>query len=227
MNKLAICIPVYNQWAYTKRAIQDLSVLPESHKLFIVDNGSTDTTKQLHSSGKIHVIKNSKNLGFAKSSNQAFAAAAEAGYENIMFLNNDIRLERENSTWTEPLIQAAQEGYMAGPTVGWLNEQFGFIREASTFPTTGYSYMSGWNLTASAETWKRLILEGDIGPFSTKFKSYFEDTDMSFRARQLGIEFKVVDVPVRHIGRVTGTKVGLPELYKESKAIFLGLWGNK
>jgi GT2 family glycosyltransferase len=224
MNKLAICIPVYNQWAYTKRAIQDLSVLPENHKLFIVDNGSSDNTKNLFSSGKIQVIRNTKNLGFAIASNQAFAQAVELGYENVMFLNNDIRIQKPNSVWTEPLLQAAQEGYIVGPTAGSLDNQFNFICESSKLPTKGYGYISGWNITASVATWKRLVLNGDVGPFNTKFISYFEDTDLSLRAQKMGIGLKIIDVPVRHIGRVTGTSIGLSDLYKQSKKTFMDIW---
>ena len=227
MNRLAICIPVLNQWAYTKRALQDLSVLPDDHKIFIVDNGSTDNTKNLQSSGKIHVIKNSKNLGFALASNQAFAKAVEFGYENVMFLNNDIRIIEENYTWTEPLIQAAKEGCLAGPTAGCLDDQFNFLCEATKLPTRGFGYLSGWNITASVPTWQRLILEGDVGPFNTSFVSYFEDTDLSFRAQKTGIELRIVGVPVRHIGKVTITKVGISELYTKSKKTFIEIWGNK
>ena len=228
MNKLAICIPVFNQWAYTKRALQDLSALPDDHGLFIVDNGSEDNTKKLQSSGKIYVIKNSKNLGFAFASNQAFAKAVELGYENVMFLNNDIRIAGENSVWTEPLIRAAQEGCLVGPTAGCLDDQFNFLREATKLPTRGYGYLSGWNITAAVPTWQRLILEGEIGPFAAaSFFSYFEDTDLSFRAQKMGIELRIVDVPVRHIGKVTSSKMGISELYVKSKKTFIEIWGKK
>jgi GT2 family glycosyltransferase len=207
-----------------------LSVLPENHKIIIVDNGSSDETCKLSSSGKIDIIKNTKNLGFAFASNQAFQKAVSLGYENVMFLNNDIRVFAEGKlaeTWTEPLISAAQEGCIVGPTAGCLDEQFNFICEAKKLPTRGYGYISGWNMTASVSTWQKLVLDGDIGPFNQSFTSYFEDTDLSLRAQKLGIKLKIIDVPVRHIGRVTGKKVGLSELYSQSKKTFIEIWGKK
>jgi len=226
-KKLAIVIPVFNNWTHTKRALSDLSALPSDHLIIIIDNGSTDNTKDLNSSGKIFVIRNQNNIGFAKSSNQGFELAVKLGYENVMFLNNDIRVLEDcknKETWTNPLIDCAREGHIVGPTVGCLDENFNFICESNKFPSRGYSYLSGWNLTASTETWKHLVLENDIGPFNTKFISYFEDTDLSFRAKKLGIELKVVDVPVKHIGRVTGKKVGISALYSQSRKIFTELW---
>jgi len=224
---LAIVIPAWNNWAYTKRALSDLSHLPQDHGFVVVDNGSTDSTKQLQSSARLSVVRHQKNLGFAKGCNTGFEKAVSLGYENVMFLNNDIRIAEENSSWTEPIIREVKNGCLVGPTVGLLDIHLNFVREMNKLPTTGFLfYLSGWNITASVATWNRLILEGDIGPFSTKFISYFEDTDLSFRAKELGIELKVVDAPVRHIGRVTGKKV-LSDLYLKSKKTFIEIWGNK
>jgi GT2 family glycosyltransferase len=227
-NKLAIVIPVYNNWPYTKRAIQDLSFLPDDHKLFIIDNGSDDETKNLNSSGKIYVIRNVNNSGFGAACNKGFnIATTKFGYKNVMFLNNDIGVFANYDTWTSPLIASSKQGCIVGPTAGYLNDDFEFVGETSKFPIRGHSYISGWNITASTETWNKLILDGDIGPFSSLYFSYFEDTDLSFRAKKLGIELKLIPVPVRHIGRVTGKKLGLSKMYEQSKKTFLELWGNK
>jgi GT2 family glycosyltransferase len=226
-KKLAIVVPVWNQWAYTKRAIIDLAAMPDNHLLVIVDNGSTDGNSQLRSGNRMEIVRHTSNLGFSKGSNSGFARAVELEYENVMFLNNDIRVFAEGKdaeTWTAPLIQAAQDGYIAGPTAGCLDEQFNFICEASKLPVRGYGYLSGWNITASTKTWQKLILEGDAGPFNTRFISYFEDTDLSMRALKMGIELKIVDVPVRHIGKVTGKKAGLSALYTKSRKTFIELW---
>jgi GT2 family glycosyltransferase len=227
MSKLAIVIPVFNQWSYTKRALQDLAPLPEDHLIIVVDNGSTDETEKLNSSGKINVIRNKNNCGFGAASNQGYSKAVELGYANVMFLNNDIRVVGGEASWTAPLIRHAQDGYIVGPTAGCLDNNLNFKCEASKFPETGYGYLSGWNITASVETWKKLVLDGDEGPFSGKFFAYFEDTDLSLRALKLGIPLKIEKVPVRHIGRVTGKVVGISDLYIKSKVTFVELWGKK
>jgi GT2 family glycosyltransferase len=70
-------------------------------------------------------------------------------------------------------------------------------------------------------------MDGDIGPFSRRFFNFFEDTDLNFRAKELGIPLKIVWVPVRHIGHVTAKDIGLSKMYTESRQKFLEIWGGK
>lgn len=224
-KKLAIVVPVYNNWYYTNKLIKMILQLPNDHKLIIVDNGSNDETKNLKTSN-FEVIKNDSNLGFAKACNQGFDLANKLGYQNVMFLNNDIKVYDKLNSWTEEIIRGSEQGFIVGPTIGCIDDNFQFICESGKFPTKGFGYMSGWCITASTSTWKKLILSGDIGPFSTKFFAYFEDTDLSFRARMIPIEFLIVKIPVRHIGRATGKIIGLQSAYINSKEIFMNLWNS-
>lgn len=224
---LAIVIPVFNNWLYTQKALKYLQALPESHLVIIVDNGSDDQTKKLMSIPCREVIHNETNLGFAKASNIGYAKAVELGYENVMFLNNDIKVVDKFNNWTYPIIGRARAGEIVGPTVGVLDEKLNFVCEASKWSTNGFNYLSGWNVTSSVKVWNHLIMEGEVGPFSTKFFAYFEDTDLSFRANVMGIKQSIIQVPVKHIGRVTGKKVGLSNLYNQSRKTFLELWENR
>jgi len=235
---LGIVIPVWNNWNYTKRALQDLLKLPKDHVIIVVDNGSTDETKDLTDKGfdgKVVVHRFGANLGFAKACNAGFAVGVDLGFENIMFLNNDIRVLKDHETWTQGLISSARKGFIVGPTVGCLDEKLAFVCEASKWPTRGYGYLSGWNITASVETWNKLVIEDTArpftvcpGPFSTEFGlAYFEDTDMGLRAREQKIPCEVVSVPVNHFGKATSTKLGLSGLYLHAKPIFLKKWEGR
>jgi GT2 family glycosyltransferase len=225
---LAIVIPVFNNWLYTQKALKYLQCLPENHLVIVVDNGSQDQTKRLNSTPGREVIHNETNLGFAKACNIGYAKAVELGYENVMFLNNDIKVIEKHNSWTYPLIGRARGGEIVGPTVGVLDEKLNFVCEGSKFPTSGFGYISGWNITSSVKVWSHLIPEGEIGPFSSEFGiAYFEDTDLGFRAKDMGIRCDVVPVPVKHHGRITSTKVGLSELYLHAKPIFMNKWKHK
>jgi GT2 family glycosyltransferase len=224
---LAIVIPVWNNWIYTKRALSDLRKLPDDHKIIIVDNGSTDETKDLTEDG-ICIVRNATNLGFAKACNAGFAKAVQLGFENVMFLNNDIRVQHSFDSWTQPVIAAAKRGSIAGPTVGCLDKDLGFICEASKWPSRGYGYLSGWNITASVNVWNQLVLENHEGPFSIEFGlAYFEDTDLGLRAREQNIPCEVVPVPVNHLGKATSKKLGLSGLYQHAKPIFMNKWKER
>lgn len=224
---LAIVIPVWNNWSYTKKALKHLAELPKNHVVIIADNGSEDETRNLQSSKNVVVIHHKENLGFARGCNSGFAEAANLGYENVMFLNNDIKVMGNRDSWTAPLITAAKKGHIVGPTIGVLDANLQFVCESPKWPTRGFGYVSGWNITASTEVWNGLMLEGDQGPFSTNFFAYFEDTDLSFRALVKGIKFDIIPVPVKHLGRATGKKLNLSKIYHESRAKFLKLWEQR
>lgn len=220
-KKLSIIIPVFNNYKFTKRCINDLLLLPNNHEIIIVDNGSTDETKSLISKDRLKIIRDKSRLGFSRACNLGYINSVG---EHIMFLNNDIKIMDNKNNWTEEIIKESEKGKLVGPTIGILDNNFNFICESSKLPTKGLVYMSGWNLTASRNTWNKLITGSDCGPFSTEFSSYFEDTDLSFRAKQIKIEFSLVKVPVSHLGRMTSNKLGLANMYLESKKIFTNKW---
>lgn len=225
---LAIIIPVFNNYLYTNKTLKYLSYLPKDHLIIIVDNGSTDKTKELNTSFNYFVIHNSENLGFAKACNIGYAKAVELGYENVMFLNNDIKVIDNYSNWTEALIKRAKEGIIVGPTVGVLDTNLNFVCEVSKWPTKGFGYLSGWNITSSVNIWNKLISEGEIGPFSSDFGlAYFEDPDLCFRANDIGVKFEVIQVPVKHYGKATSKNIGLSALYQHAKPIFMNKWKGK
>lgn len=226
-KKLAIVIPVYNNWAFTKNTIQYLDCLPNNHVIIIVDNASSDNTSNLISNEKFIILKNKTNLFFAKACNQGYVEAKKLGYENVMFLNNDIKVTSDFNSWTDSLIKSAEKENIAGPTVGCLADDLSFICETNKFPTKGVWYMSGWNITASISTWDKLILDGNEGPISPEFNFYFEDADLGIRAQKLNIPSEIISVPVKHYGKATAKNIGVGVLYQSAREIFLKKWrGN-
>jgi GT2 family glycosyltransferase len=220
--KLSIVIPVYNQYSYTANAIKDLLQLRVDKEIIIVDNGSVDSTKDIVGKDIIKVVRNSKNLGFAKAVNQGYNISEG---EFVLFLNNDIRVRERHETWVEGMLDVASTG-LVGPTMGGLDEQFNFMGEFGKHPTTRHYYMSGWNILGSRYTWEKFVLTN--GPWDDEtFWSYFEDTDLGFRAREQGEKMTIVPVPVHHFGSVTSKKMNLNELYKKARIAFINKWSQK
>ena len=235
-KKLAIVIPVWNNWHYTKKALQGLNLLPKDHCIIVVDNASDDETKNLESNGIIDVVRNERNFGFAIACNIGFNRAQELGYEHVMFLNNDIKVVKDFDTWTQPILDECIGDTLVGPTVGCLDENLTFITEAPKIPSKGYFYMSGWNMTATMVAWEKLQIDtpamNDLpacsGPFTAEFGlAYFEDTDTSLRARELDFNFEIVPVPVKHFGKATSKKMGISRLYQYAKPLFLAKWKDR
>jgi GT2 family glycosyltransferase len=234
---LSIVIPVYNKYNFTKACLEDLKKLPSNHEIIIVDNGSSDETqvelKKLVNSGFNFVyVRNEENYGFAKACNIGYSMSRSS---NVMFLNNDIRVKDQHDSWTKEFIECADEG-LVGPTMGQLDNNLNFVQEANRV-LPGNSYMGGWCLAASKRIWEQLeVLREPVHIhdtyifqiFSEEFGiAYFEDTDLSFRAKQKGIQFKIVEIPVTHFGKVTSKQLNTSKLYSEARQIFIKKWTNK
>lgn len=239
MVKLSIVIPVYDNYNFTNACLNDLIMLTNEYEVIIVDNGSKDYTMkgclqiqrawlEAANNGsnlpQLRYFRNDKNLGFALACNRGYA---EALSENVLFLNNDIRVKDNSDNWTKDLIKWCEEGFMVGPTGGLIDKTCNFIKETNKIEK-GIYYMSGWCLAASKSTWNKLVLPGEKGPFSSEFGiAYFEDTDLGLRATELEIPFKIQYVPVYHFGRMTSKKVGISKLYPIAQSIFRKKWQEK
>lgn len=232
MKTLSIVIPVFNKFNFTKSCLKDLSQLPSDHEVIIVDNASSDETQSsLEGSTEIVYQRNETNLGFAKACNLGYALATSS---NVLFLNNDIRVKSDHSTWTNNLLKWCSQA-IVGPTMGQLDDNLSFKQEANRL-LAGKSYISGWCMASSKEIWDKLEIPR-TEPFpnapvphvpqilSEEFGlAYFEDTDLSFRAKQLKIDLVVADVPVVHFGKQTSKQLNTYQLYSQARQIFIKKW---
>jgi GT2 family glycosyltransferase len=237
-KKLSIVVPVFNKFNFTKSCLADLTKLTKDHEIIIVDNASSDETQvSLEGNTEIVYYRNKENLGFAKACNIGYALSTAP---NVLFLNNDIRVKSNHEDWTAPLLKMCPYA-LVGPTMGQLDNNLSFVQEANRF-LPGKSYMSGWCLASSKEIFGKLALPRHNslivtdawtpadGPqiFSEEFGlAYFEDTDLSFRARKQGIKMEVVDVPVVHFGKQTSKQLNTYQLYSAARQIFIKKWGNQ
>ena len=205
--------------------------MPSDHEIVVIDNGSSDETKsQLEGSKEIVYHRNNTNLGFAKACNLGYT------YSNgsyVLFLNNDIRVKDKYNSWTEALIK---DDVLCGPTMGQLDKNLNFVKEANEV-LDGKSYLSGWCIAASRLVWDKLHIPRGNGIvledhkifqiFSEEFGlAYFEDTDLGFRARKMGIKMEVIDVPVVHFGKQTSRQLNTYQLYTDARKIFVKKWGQ-
>jgi len=234
MNKiLSIIIPVFNKYNFTKSCLQDLCRLTNDHEIIVVDNCSTDeTSSSLKDSKEIVYIRMNENSGFAKACNYGYLFSSAP---NVLFLNNDIRVKHNHSNWTAPLINKCSES-ICGPTMGLLNDNLDFVTEANR-KLPGKSYLSGWCIASSKNIWDKLdfprpqsgIITDCHCPqiFSEEFGiAYFEDTDLSFRAKKLGIPLEVISVPIVHFGKQTSSQLNTYQLYKSAREIFVNKWSK-
>jgi GT2 family glycosyltransferase len=232
--KLSIVIACYNRWNFTKSALNDLAKLPNDHQVIVVDNASTDETKieldkfcEEHKNNtancEIICVHNSENLFHSKACNQGFKLATG---ENILFINNDVRIK--SATWTEIVIKSCQTtNGLVGPTMGLLDNNLNFVKEAN-HQLTGNCYLGGWCIAAKKEVWEKLRISDTDQIWNEELPFYFNDGDLSFRGRQKNIPLTVIPLPeIVHFGKVSAQQINVQKLYHEGRKVFIQKWGKK
>ncbi len=104
-NNYSITFACLNQSSYTKKCIESLIATDvDLTRVVVVDNGSTDATREVISSyPEIHLISNKANLGCGVAWNQGVLLLQT---EWTIVMNNDVIL---GPGWLEGLFSAARE----------------------------------------------------------------------------------------------------------------------
>lgn len=238
MSKLvSIVIPIFNKWNFTKSCLDDLVQLSPKHEIILINNASTDETfAELYKYIESHYLKNIDGTSIRVTHNDVntfHSKACNQGYKQavgdyVLFLNNDIRVKSNHENWTQVLIDACDStDGIVGPTMGLLDNQLNFVKEANQ-QLEGKSYLGGWCIGAKRETWEKMRIGETDQIWNEDFPFYFNDTDLSFRARILGIPLICETMSdVVHFGKISAQQINIPKLYKEGRAVFLKQWGRK
>jgi GT2 family glycosyltransferase len=202
-KKIAIVIPVFNNWFATERclrAIQNTTDI-DLADIVVVNDGSTDTTLlQLERFPNVRVINTSVNVGFTKACNFAFSHLKE--YEFISLLNNDTEVMNGFIGNSLALMQAHPKAALVGSTLlfpdGTVQECGGIVWSDGT----AHNFGRGKNLGHMEIRFSRRVdycsgagvlvrndLLNQVGLFDERFApAYYEDTDLSFKLREIGYE---------------------------------------
>lgn len=206
-----IVILNWNGLEETLDCLDSLAALPADRaEILVIDNGSVqDPTAEIaHRFPAVRVERLPRNLGFAGGCNVGIERALAAGAPAVLLLNNDTtvspgfldpllaRLEAEPTLGiVAPLIcesDAPDRIWYAGATIDLArgsveHRLLGAARGEA--PATPYEtgFATGCCMLLSA------TLLREVGPFDERFFAYYEDADLSLRARHAG--FGIACVP--------------------------------
>lgn len=236
-TSVSIVIPNWNGAEHIVECLESLvSQTTECH-IIVVDNGSTDKSVALIQEGfpQIEVCKLSENHGFTGGVNAGIKSALTQKFEYIILFNNDAVADKN---FVKELVTSAQKHPDAGVVTGKLLRTDGkhFDSTGEFYTTRGMSFSRGRNQKDTGQyeieeqvfagsggaSLYRSKLFKTVGLFDESFFAYFEDIDMSFRARLAGWEvWYIPKAKAMHKVGATSSKLGNFARYHSIKNFML------
>jgi GT2 family glycosyltransferase len=194
------------------RALLSQTVRP---RVTVVDNGSSDGTAALvaREFPSVGLLRLPENVGYGRANNEAIRDALDRGAEFVALVNNDVELEPD---WLSRMLAAAA----AQPSCGLFCGTLLFHEEPLVVNSTGvemdfFGRARDRDFRASLAELQRtdgpvLAVTGGaallrasmlrtVGLFDPAYFAYYEDVDLSLRARALGFgSYYVRDAMARH-----------------------------
>jgi GT2 family glycosyltransferase len=204
MNQnIYVIIVTYNGIKWIKRCLHDVLLSDVNVNIIVVDNGSTDGTREFieNTYPDLELIKTNTNLGFGQANNIGIRKALQAQADYVFLLNQDGYVE-------EDAIRKLMEFHQKHPDYGVLSPQQmngdgsaldkkfdsivlsknciinSFVDSGTTIYNVYFVMAAFW--LVSAECLKK------VGLFDPIFFHYGEDGDYLSRVRYHGFKIGVV-----------------------------------
>jgi len=198
----AVLILNYNGKKFLEECLN--SVLDQSYKdydVFLVDNNSSDDSVEFIGKNfpTIKIISLAKNLGYAGGYNFAVKQLIN-DYNYFVLLNNDTWVDQK---WLEELVLAAKDERVGLVGSSIINAKTKLVEGVGGFMPhfkigTNNGYLKGIKIedlpkekqvvfyaSGCAMLVKQAVIK-EIGLFDDNYFAYFEDIDLSWRARLAG-----------------------------------------
>lgn len=234
----------FNQWKHTELCLRSLSQAQKSYpgvkaEILLVDNASTDeTAKAARKIPGVRVIRNSRNLGFAKGNNVGIEAARG---QDVVLLNNDTVVPPHWLASMSALALKIPDLGILGPSTNTETSQvlpgarYQSVAEFFEYNREVKKRHSGeWQLVRKISGLcmylPRRTLE-TVGLLDESYGiGYFEDDDYCLRTEDAGL--KVVwgkDVYVHHFGSMSfeGNSMRRDKYLEDGMSRFAFKWGKR
>lgn len=208
MRKNAIIIVNYNRKELLEKCLNSLKCMKsEDFTVFVVDNGSEDGSVDLvkEKFADVVLIEMGYNSGFCKANNVGIKKAIRAGYEHIIFLNNDTEVDENFLNELVQPVNREDRIDMIAPKIIMYSDRNTIDSAGIIITPDGMALNRCVDMkkdcmcardarevfcpTGAAALYSARLLEDikqDDMYFDEDFAYYFEDLDMGWRARLRG-----------------------------------------
>ena len=242
--RCAVVIPTYNAGRLTAACLDAVFAdAPWScdREIVVVDDGSTDDSNRFleRFAGKVLLVEQGVNAGFAEACNAGAAAAVDSEY--VVFLNNDTL---PTAGWLDALVQDAQTDRRLAAVGAKLVFPNGQVQHAGVvigqdrwphhlyagFPSDHPAVDRG-RLVAAVTAACMLVRRRDfdhLGGFDPAFHNGYEDVDFCLRLGQRGrlVRYCPRSV-VQHLESVTRWPEGVPSGTDAATALYEQRWRSE
>lgn len=198
--RLFVIIPVYGNWEDTVQCLTALaSQTTRDFEVLVADDGSPTLPPAGIYTFTRAIYRRHPNAGFAANCNRAAAEAIELGATHLLFLNSDTtfgsgfmqrwieRVAEYPDSLLSPLIYWSRSPKRIWSSGGKFTVFTPFMRSRTRFAqVTEVDTVTGCAILVPATAWTT------VGGFDPKFRMYFEDFDLTLRAKERGIRTYVV-----------------------------------
>jgi glycosyltransferase involved in cell wall biosynthesis len=205
-NGFAFIIPVYNHAGTVAQVVKDVQAL--HFPVFVVDDGSTDTTyEQIKEITGIQILRHQQNMGKGAAIMTGFAAAAVVADWAITidadgqhYPEDSRRLIDAIPAGRRAIVVGAREGMagMDGAHIPWTSR---FGRKFSNF----WVWAAGGAILSDSQSGMRLYPLPEAMLLTTKARRFQFEVEILVMAKRKGL--KVVEIPVRVVYHPDGKRI--------------------
>lgn len=201
MRKATVVIPNYNGIRFIKECLESLfaqNVPLSMYRIIVVDNGSTDGSRQLIEDAfpEVSLIALPSNTGFCHAVNVGIEAA-QTPY--VILLNNDTKVCPGFVGGLVDAMEAKPEAFAVSASMRMWDRPELLDDAGDRYCALGWAYARGkgqpaarydspaeiFSACGGAAIYRKSILE-KIGLFDERHFAYLEDLDIGYRARIYG-----------------------------------------
>ena len=198
----------WNGFAHTKECLISLQKINyPNYKIIVIDNGSSNNEGQklYKQFPHIQLILNNKNKGYVVANNQGVKKALKWGADYILLLNNDTTVKFDFLTMLVDYYEKSHFQGILSPKILYYKTSKVWAMGGKLNIYTSIPQMIGQGKPSSdynkiikpdyapgcALFTKKDILK-KIGLLDERYFAYYEDTDISFRAKRGGYNIKII-----------------------------------